>query len=131
MTAMAFARRHAPRLVKFALSGVIGACIDFGGLFFLLESGVDKRYAVVLSSIPAVVVVFLMNKFFTFKAGKGNTGAQLVKFVLVYGAAFAWNAGLSLFFLGIGFPAFAAKFFAIGCVAVWNYCLLNGFVFRR
>lgn len=123
--------RHFRRLVKFGISGSSGAVIDFSGLFVLLHAGVDRRFAVVLSSIPAVIIVFLLNKYFTFGVGKGNTRVQAAKFVMVYTAAFLWNAGLSLVFLGLSFSPFWAKFLAIGCVALWNYCLLNCYVFRK
>ncbi|TSC80385.1 MAG: hypothetical protein G01um101425_39 [Candidatus Peregrinibacteria bacterium Gr01-1014_25] len=123
-------RSHGPRFMKFGLSGGLGAIVDFSGLFVLTAIlHVDDRYAVILSSVPALIVVFLMNKHVTFRAS-GKAGSQVVKFGLVYAAAFLWNGMLSLLFLAAGLPAFPAKFLAIGCVAMWNYCLLHSFVFR-
>lgn len=127
------ARHHAPKVVRFGLSGGLGACVDFSTLFILKQFlHVPDAYAVVLSSLPALVVVFTMNKYVTFsdRAQGAKTGSQAVKFILVYAAAFLWNSGLSIVFLGAGASAFLAKFLAIGCVAVWNYVLLHSFVFR-
>lgn len=123
---------HVEKGVKFAMSGGLGAIIDFSGLFVLQNVfDVDARFAVVLSTLPAIVVVFLMNKYFTFRDTRRNHGTQATKFLLVYGAAFLWNSGLSLLFLALGLPAPIAKACAILCVALWNYILLNSFVFRR
>ncbi len=127
------ARHHAPKVLRFALSGGLGACVDFSSLFLLTAVlHVAAQYAVVLSSLPALLVVFFMNKYVTFgsHAKHGNVGSQAIKFVLVYAAAFLWNSGLSLVFLSAGATAFLAKFLAIGCVALWNYILLHSFVFR-
>ena len=127
------ARRHAPKALRFALSGGLGACVDFSALFVLTKVlFVAPQYAVVLSSLPALLLVFCMNKYVTFgdQAKQGKVGAQAVKFVLVYAAAFLWNSGLSLVFLSAGASAFLSKFLAIGCVALWNYILLHSFVFR-
>jgi putative flippase GtrA len=127
-----FITRHARQGLKFAVSGGLGAVVDFGGLFLLQHAvGLEARHAVVLSIFPALIVVFLMNKYFTFRDSKAPHGKQAAKFAAVYALAILWNIILSLVFLSVGLPAPVAKALAIACVSLWNYTLLHGFVFRR
>lgn len=135
-------KRHAPQLLKFALTGGIASLIDLGTLTLLVHYDIiPEQFAFVASSCVAIVFVFIANKYFTFK-NRESTGNQAVKFAIVYGGAIALNVVLSNVFYWAGthllshflsntLVALAAKAGAIGIGAVLNYTLSHSFIFKR
>lgn len=124
--------KHASQLLKFAVVGGIGSVIDLSSLAFFVEYlGVEKRIAVIFSTICAVIVVFILNKKFTFKNKEKKVGTQAMKFALVYGAAAISNISISAVLITIGVQYLLAKMAAIGIGAAWNYSMSHGFVFKK
>ena len=123
-------RTHGPQLVRFGLTGGAGSILDMGTLAVLTRiAHVPAEVAFLLSAIVGATFVFIVNKTFTFK----HSGAwlpQLFKHYTVYGPAIVANFLLSnaLFLV---MPDIAAKFIAIGVIAVWNYVLSHHYVFRK
>ncbi len=125
-------KKHARQMTKFAVSGGIGSVIDLGSLVLFVDRlAVDARIAVVLSSLLSLCFVFVANKLFTFGNRDRSVGAQIAKFLTVYGIAFVINLGVSWLLLWFGVHYFLAKVAAIGSTALWNYTLLHSFVFRK
>lgn len=125
-------RKHGPQLVKFAVVGGIGSVIDLSSLAFFVEYlGVEKRIAVIFSTICAVIVVFILNKKFTFKNREKKMGTQALKFALVYGLAALSNISISALLITFGMQYLLAKAAAIAVGAAWNYSMSHGFVFKK
>lgn len=136
-------RKHVSQLWKFAIAGGIGSVIDLGSLTLFVEYfGINPWLAFPLSTIPAVLAVFIINKFFTFKNRERSYKSQLLKFSLVYGVAIVLNllTSYALFWLGMRlfgdglrevYVALLARAGAIAIGAAWNYTLSNGFVFKK
>jgi len=128
------AARLSPRLqriLKFCVTGGIGATIDLGSLRIMVHFfGVPPQIGVVISSLFSVIFVYISNKFFTFNDRASPYHTQIVKFALVYGFAIALNALMSNFFLWLGVQYLIAKCLAIGIGAVINYILSTTFIFK-
>jgi putative flippase GtrA len=125
-------RKHASQAIKFAVVGGTGAIMDLSSLTFFVEvMRVDDRFAVIPSTLIAVVFVFIANKYFTFKNREKNTASQALKFAFVYGVAIISNIAISALLITLGLHYFLAKVIAIGVGAVWNYALSQGFVFKQ
>ncbi len=123
---------HIDQGLKFALSGGVGAVIDLGTLTALVRiAHMRPEWAATCSSFLSLLVVFLMNKFITFRHRKGKASAQILKFGFVYAIAICLNIGLSIFFIRLGVHYFISKMLAIGIVMFYNYFMLHSFVFRR
>ncbi len=136
---LAYLRKRFPRLaphidqgLKFALSGGVGAVIDLGTLTALVRiAHVRPEWAATCSSFFSLLVVFLMNKFITFRSRKGKASTQILKFGIVYAIAICLNIGLSILFIRLGVHYFFAKVLAIGIVMFYNYFMLHSFVFAH
>lgn len=125
-------RKHVSQGLKFAICGGIGASIDLLSLTILVEFfGFSPHWGYVISTLLAVSVVFVGNKFFTFRNHEKRYVSQILKFALVYGCAVIFNIGLASFFFWAGLHYLVAKVLAIGIVALWNYSLSHGFIFRQ
>lgn len=136
-------RKHVSQLWKFAIAGGIGSMIDIGSLTLLVQYGqLDPKVAFIPSTLMAVVVVFLINKHFTFANKEKRYASQAMKFALVYGVAVTLNIVMSTGFYWIGerilstvLPVVAlavlSKMGAIAVGALWNYTLSHGFVFKK
>ena len=62
-------RAHVSQGGKFLVAGGLGAIVDFSVLNFLIWAFVlDPRVANIFSTFVAGIVVFLLNKFFAFRA---------------------------------------------------------------
>jgi len=127
-----FVRTHFSQGMKFVLAGGIGSTVDLISLTILVEYFlVDPRLAFVFSSCLGASIVFVINKFVTFGNYERSVARQIFKFAMVYGVAIGLNAVLSNALFLIGIPYLVAKFIAIGVIAVWNYALSHGFIFRK
>jgi putative flippase GtrA len=144
-------RKHASQASKFIVCGLTGAAIEFGIIFILVERlHMDPRVAYIPSGLITVVFVFFFNKYVTFGNTESDHLGQTLRFAMVYGAAFVLNyllasglysAGLYMlraqratapeaYQYGARVLPYAAKAFAIGVVAVWNYCFSHAFIFK-
>jgi putative flippase GtrA len=123
-------RTHGPQLLKFGLTGGAGSILDLGTLTVLTRVfGIPAEVGFLFSALVGATFVFVVNKLFTFRHA-GAWLPQLAKHYTVYGPAIIANFLLSnLLFLVL--PDFAAKFVAIGVIAVWNYLLSHHYVFRK
>jgi len=83
-----------------------------------------------LSAMLSVTVVFLGNKFFTFK-NKGAITKQLLKFSIIYGTSIALNVVLSTILFAIGLHYLLAKALAIGLIIIWNYSFSKWWIFKE
>jgi putative flippase GtrA len=127
-----FFTRHLSQGIKFALVGGLGATFDFIALTILVQLlHVNEHVAFVISASSGAIIVFFINRTFTFRAAAGAYGQQLPRFAAVYGTAIVLNAALASFFFWTGFDYRFSKLLAIAVVAIWNYTLSHSFVFRK
>ncbi len=75
------------RFMRFALVGVIGACVDFGTYALLHDLlGVQAVVASIFSFIAAVTSNFIWNRFWTYPDSRSKAiHQQLVQFMIVSG----------------------------------------------
>jgi putative flippase GtrA len=124
-------RTHGLQLLKFGLTGGAGSILDLGTLTVLTRVfSVPAEVAFLLSAFVGATFVFFVNKYFTFKHRSSAFLPQLLKHYTVYGPAIIANFLLSnaLFLV---MPDLAAKFVAIGVIAVFNYLLSHHYVFKK
>ncbi len=127
-----FVRQHVSQGLRFAVCGGIGASVDFSLLFLLVQVlGLIPYLGYIGSTSVALVVVFFSNKHFTFRNHERRHREQFLKFLLVYGVGFLFNVGIASFLYWSGLHYMLAKVCAIAVIALWNYALSHGFVFKR
>lgn len=125
-------KKHIQQSWKFAVTGGTGAVVDLGTLTLLVERfDVSEYIAPVFSTFLAITVVFIGNKFFTFRNRSKAYGNQLLKFGLVYGIAIASNLCITWVLIHLGVHYFLARCIAIGIGMVWNYSMSHAFVFKK
>ena len=118
--------------MKFGMTGGIGSVVDLSTLTLFVEYfGLPKLYGGILSSILAVIIVFTVNKFFTFRNHERAFAKQIAKFILVYSMAFAMNVALYSLLLQLGLYYLLAKMLAIDMIALWNYYFSHSFIFKQ
>lgn len=118
-------RRNATQFARFACVGCVGAAVDFGILFILTEiagfrtvwqvpglSGLANHgegglvVANLVSVLLAMVAVFLLNKYWTFRDPRADVLArQGVGFFCLYCVTYVLNQLLTSFFLFFLLPA--------------------------
>jgi len=119
------------QILRFLCAGGAGAITEFVTLYLLVEALlIPAEIAFFLSAILSVIVVFLGNKFFTFKS-KGAVATQVLKFAVVYGVSIALNVVLSNILFAIGLHYLFAKALAIGLIICWNYSFSKWWVFNN
>lgn len=151
----AAAHRYLPRglreFVKFGISGSVGFVVDFG-TYLVLTRLVDWTtvlhvfgYEVIapnmVSVLFAIIAVFLLNKYWTFRDPRADVFArQGVRFFLIYLTTYVLNQVLTSFFafrvppLQELFGAqvdLAAKVLAIGVILFVNFSGSKFLVFQR
>lgn len=122
---------HARQLMKFAMTGGAGMILDLSTLYLLTRVlHIPSEGVFFVSSFVGATFVFFINKYFTFNHHSGRLVQQLLKHYTVYGPAIIANFLLSnVLFLVL--PDLAAKFIAIGVIAVWNYAMSHHYVFKK
>lgn len=130
--ASARVQKHLRQGIKFCFTGGLAALSDLATLTILVEYiGMSPELSFVISTGFAVVFVFFMNKYFTFKDTNKKYGGQLLKFAIVYSIAIASNLGISYALLWAGVHYLIARIVAIGIGAAWNYTMSHGFIFKE
>lgn len=125
-------QRHIAQGWKFAVTGGTAAAIDLTALTVGVEYlHISPYLAPVFSTGLAIIVVFIGNKFFTFKDRSSAYGSQMVKFGFVYGIAIVSNLCITWVLIHLGVHYFIARCLAIGIGMVWNYTMSHAFVFRK
>lgn len=125
-------RRHISQAWKFGVTGGIGATVDLGSLTIFVEYfGMSRYLAPVYSTALAITVVFLGNKFFTFRNRSKAYGSQVLKFAFVYSIAIVSNLCITWVLIHAGVHYLIARCVAIGIGMIWNYSMSHTFVFRK
>lgn len=124
-------RKHMMQGFKFAVCGLTGFFIELGLLTFLVEyAHTAPALAALPSGVASVTFVFFFNKYITFR-NKERSRAQTLRFILVYSCAFGGSYILYVGLLWLHVQYQLAKVLVVGTVAVINYCLSHGFIFKE
>ncbi len=115
---------------KFIIVGGTGAMIDLGTQALMVNAGMSRYVATVLSTLLSVTVVFILNKFFTFKS-RGKVEQEGKRFAFVYGVSITTNILITSFLIWFGVHYTISKMIAIGCGVIWNYAMSHKFVFSQ
>ena len=142
-------RLHFKQATKFAISGLLGATMEFSILAVLVGYlDITPFIAYIFSAGIPGIFVFFFNKYVTFGSHEDRTKDQTIRFLMVYSVAFLLNYGFSALFYALGyyffldyvFPgftlehdyiAYGAKALSIGVTAFWNYIFSHLFIFRK
>ncbi len=135
---MALNQKLAEKL-RFGLVGGFNTLLDFGLLFALVASGLDRIPANYISTGISFIFSFFANRSFTFKSKQGRLGRQFSLFIIVtlvglwviqpiiiWGvtsvlADSSWSEELILL---------VAKLIATVASLIWNYILYSRVVFK-
>ncbi|MFP5079895.1 GtrA family protein [Pedobacter sp. JCM 36344] len=122
---------------KAQLSAFLGGLIDYGVMIFCTEVlGVYYPISIAISGVVGAIFNFLVNRYWTFKAGKTSwtpVGDQLVRFIFVVaGSIFLKSTGTYLFtnWLKINYK-FSRIIVDIIVSLGFNYLLQTYWVFRK
>lgn len=118
--------------IKFGITGVSGVLIDFTVTwFFKDELNWNKFIANAMGFSTAVVSNYLINRNWTFKTNKSNSGAQFTAFFTVALIGLLLNSAV-IFLLGnmLFLNFYLSKAIAIFIVFFWNFSANYFFVFK-
>jgi putative flippase GtrA len=118
------------KFIKYFSVGITAFVLDIISLYVLKEFfGLNPVRAVILNQIFIIAFVFLMNKFFSFRAD-GNTRRQMIKFA----AVITFNYLLSIFWMWLfnhkfGFNYLLVRTANIALAVAWNFFLYQEWVY--
>jgi putative flippase GtrA len=122
------------QLGRFVVIGAFCALVDFGVYELLLHVGLWVHLAKACSFVVGTTTAYLLNRRFTFAAGRTDGMGQLGGFVLLYTVTFFVNVGTNALLLAL-LPASRweialAWVVAQGTATTINFVLLRTVVFR-
>ncbi len=118
---------------KFCVVGTIGAIIDIGGLWLLVElGGWYYLLAAGFSFTAAVINNYFLNKYWTFNDLSSKNFKQFFSFVLVSVGGLVINLGVMYFFVEqIKFDYLLSKAIASLVVLSWNFLMNKYIIFKK
>jgi putative flippase GtrA len=132
-------KKHAEK-IRFIIVGGANTALDFGILFLLTFTGVDKFIANYFSTGIALIFSFFANKTFTFKHTSKNAKKEFILFlvitliglwiiqpIVIWGA----TAALTPYIENDAVNLFIAKLIATVASLIWNYLLYSRVVFKK
>lgn len=120
------------KIIKFGVSGVVSAFIDFGILFILVEFfSVNVIIANTFSFLFAVINSYLFNKYWTFRDSEKNHYKQFAKFFLVSSIGLLINTFLMFLLIKLNIWYIFAKVIIVVIVAFWNFLANNFWTFNK
>ncbi|MFH1457409.1 MAG: GtrA family protein [Patescibacteria group bacterium] len=118
---------------KFCVVGTIGAIIDIGGLFVLVEFvHIHYLLAATISFTVAVINSYFLNKYWTFQNKGNNHAKQFVIFVLVSVVGLLINLGVMyslVEWLAVWY--LLSKAIASIIVLFWNFFMNKYVTFKK
>lgn len=125
----------AQKQVRYLLSGGLAAAIEyilFAFLFYLAFSQSQLGLAQTLSYLVGLVVAFTLHAFWTFRSQQ--TPGRLRQQFILYGFTAIVNLLLSGLIIKLLYhyavPAWLAKGIVMAVVVLWNYTILNSYIFQ-
>jgi len=117
-------------LIRYFLVGMSGFLLDIGLLYIFKQFfGFRPVLAVVINQIIVLSYIFLVNKFFSFQQ-KGDSHAQIVKFLVVMGFNYLVAVGWMWFFSEkLGFNYLIVRTANIALSVGWNFWLYREWVY--
>lgn len=121
-------------LVRYLVAGGISAMVLIGGLY-ILHGLFDLWYVAAssLSFLVAVVVSFLLQKYWTFQDRVADVARrQFVYYLLIALINLAINAGLMYFFVDLCHVWYLlSQVLSAGIVAVWSFFVYKHLIFKK
>ncbi len=120
------------QIIKFVVAGAIGACIEIGLFFFLIEfSELHYLIANFIAISVAIIVNYFISQKWVFETGKYSKRKEFVFFIGVSVIALLLNQLLMLMLVDmLELNMKLSKVAAIGMVAVYNFLAKKFFVFK-
>lgn len=117
--------------VRFGAVGVAQNALNVGVFALASALGAGYQAAAVLAGFVALVVSFVLNRWWTFTARAAPLGAQGARYVLVFCAAIALGVGiLTLLVEATGIDEVLGQVIAILVVAPLSFLAQRAWVFR-
>ena len=120
------------QIIKFAVAGAIGACIEIGLFFFFIEfTGLHYLVANFIAISVAIMVNYVISQKWVFETGRHSKKKEFTFFIGVSMVALLLNQLLMLILVdSVELNMKVSKIVAIGLVAVYNYLAKKFFVFK-
>lgn len=110
------------RFITYGLVGCINTLVDFLVFTLMLSVvGLDVKWAQSIGYLTGVLTSFTLNRNITFKGGKNNVTAQIVRFIVVNGVSYLVSTNLIAWLVGQGLNAYLAKVAISVVVMLINY----------
>jgi len=122
---------HLIRLFKFGLVGLAGMVVDFTVTYFFKEKvRINRFLANALGFCCAVVLNFLLNRWWTFSSHAPDVQNQMFRFVMVALVGLGLNTLIVFLLNKRQLNFYLSKAIAIIIVFFWNYAANSYFTFR-
>ncbi|PWR76190.1 GtrA family protein [Methanospirillum stamsii] len=118
---------------KYFVVGAIGAITDFS-IYTVLIRTLFLNYIVAnaISITVALIIVFYMQKNWTFQYVPINKSKTFFKYLLCVALTYLFNSGFLFLLVGIlGFEEIISKIFQIIVSTIWGFIFSNFFVFTK
>jgi putative flippase GtrA len=120
------------RVIRYGLSGLLSFAVEniaFNGFYYLINF--SPRVSNILSVCAALVVNFIVSKYFVFKNDGKQIGQQLVQYIFLV----TFNATFSTLLVGWlidrHIAGYIAKFTATILIVSWNYLVYSRVIFKQ
>ena len=120
---MVFGINMIGKMLRFSVTGVVGAAVDFGFTFLFKEIlKVNKFVSNAIGFTLAATVCFFLNKYWTYESQSPLAWTEYLTFITVSLVGLGINS-LVLYLLTekVKTNFYLSKCFAIGVAAVWNF----------
>lgn len=120
------------QIVKFAVAGAIGACIEIGLFFFFIEfTSLHYLFANFIAISVAILINYFISQKWVFETGRHTKRKEFTFFIGVSLVALLLNQLLMLILVdAVELNMKVSKIAAIGLVAIYNYVAKKFLVFK-
>lgn len=122
------------QVMRYGTSGVIAALSDYGVFVLLNLVGVPLFFATAASLIMGLIVGFIFNKEWAFKAQPNVPERNLMWQFLLYAALVAFNTIFAYWFISttrqtLGISMYLAKILSMLIIVLWNFLIYKKIIF--
>lgn len=122
----------AKKFVRYIINGILTAAVEYSTFllcFYIWHLQINVSNSI--SYIVAMVVNFLLLRLWVFQSNSQYVAVQISQYIALVAINFVISNILIFVFAGLGSAGFIAKASTMALIVMWNFVIMNKYIFNN
>lgn len=122
----------AKKFVRYIINGILTAVVEYSTFLLCFYIGyLQINISNSVSYIVAMVVNFLLLRLWVFKSNNQYVAVQVSQYVALVAVNFVISNAVIFVLSGLGLAGFIAKAATMTLIVMWNFVIMNKYIFNN